>query len=66
MDSKLGEQRSVIKLLLLEGEKPCHIYQRLQKIFSKACVCCSTFYSWVSQFKKGRTNVRDQIVLLRQ
>ena len=26
MDSKLEEQRSVIKFLLLEGEKTCHIF----------------------------------------
>ena len=36
MGSKLKEQRSVIKFLLLEGEKPCHIFQRLQRSFSKA------------------------------
>ena len=35
MDSKLEEQRSVIKFLLYEGEKPCHIFQKLQKSFSK-------------------------------
>ena len=35
MDSKLEEQRSEIKFLLLEGEKPCHIFQRLRKVFLK-------------------------------
>ena len=29
MDSKIEEQRSVIKFLLLEVEKPCNIFQRL-------------------------------------
>ena len=33
-DSKLEEQRSVLRFLLLEGEKPCYIFQRLQKSFS--------------------------------
>ena len=33
MDSKQQEQRSVIKFLLLDGEKPCHVIQRLQKSF---------------------------------
>ena len=36
MGSKLEEHRSVIKFLLLEGEKPCHIFQRLQRGFSEA------------------------------
>ena len=26
MDSNLEEQRSIIKFLLLDGEKPCHIF----------------------------------------
>ena len=33
MDSLLEEQRSVIKFLVAEGEKPCHIFQRLKKDF---------------------------------
>jgi hypothetical protein len=34
MDSLLEEQRSVIKFPVAEGEKPCHIFQRLKKRFS--------------------------------
>jgi hypothetical protein len=30
IDSLLEEQRSVIKFLIAEGEKPCHIFQRLK------------------------------------
>ena len=60
MELELEEQRSVVKFLLLEGKKPCHIFQRLQKSFSKACVYRPTFYSWDSQFREGRTCVRDK------
>ena len=35
----------------IEGEKPVHIFQRLQKSFSKACISYTAFYSWVSQFR---------------
>ena len=38
MDCKLEEQKSVIKFLLLEDEKPCHIFQCLQKTFFKVCI----------------------------
>ena len=55
MDSKLEEQISVIQFL-----QPCHIFQSLQKSFSKACISSSTFYSWVSQFREGRTSMRDK------
>ena len=59
----IEKQRSVIKflLLLLEGEIPCHIFQRLQKVFfSKVSISCSTFYFWVLKFTEGRTSVRDK------
>ena len=35
MDSKLEEQRSVIKSMFLEGEKPCHIFQSCRQVFLK-------------------------------
>jgi transposase len=60
MDSLLEEQRSIINFLVAEGEKPCHIFQRLTKIFSDKCVSRSTFYNWVSQFREDRTNVCDR------
>ena len=48
----MEEQRSVIKFLLLEGEIPCHIFQRLQKCFLKPA-----FHSWVSQFREGSSDL---------
>ena len=60
MDSKLEEQRSVIKFRLLEGGNLCHIFHRLQKSFSEAYISGSTFYSRVSQFREGKTSVRDK------
>ena len=56
----LEEQRSVIKFLVSEGIKPCHIFQRLKKRFSDKCVSHSIFYNWVSQFREGRTSVCDR------
>ena len=56
----LEEQRSVIKFLLLEGEKPSHIFERLQKSFSKACISRSTFYCWVSQFRSRQDKCEGQ------
>jgi hypothetical protein len=50
MGSMLEEQRSAIKFLVAEGEKPCQIFQRLQERFSDKCVSRSTFYKWVFHF----------------
>ena len=63
MDSKLEEEKSVIKFLLFEGVKPCHILQRLQSfflfvLFSKVCLSILTVYSWVLQFRDGRKRER--------
>ena len=33
MDSKLEEQRSIIKFLFLEGDKPCHIFKKCRLFF---------------------------------
>jgi hypothetical protein len=63
IDSLLEEQRSVIKFLVAEGEKPCNIFQRLKKRFSEKCVSRSIFYnlvSQISQFREGRTSVCDR------
>ena len=60
VDSMLEEQRSVIKFLFLEGEKYCHIFQRLQQILSKACISRSTFNSWILQFREDKTSVREK------
>ena len=57
MDSKLEEQRCVIKFLFREGEK---LFQRLQKSFSKACIFYSNFSSWVSQLREGRPSMRGK------
>ena len=59
--TKLEEQRSLIKFLLLEGEKLRHIFQRLQTSFSKACISFSTFYSWVSQLREDMTSMREKL-----
>ena len=41
MDSKWEERRSVIKFLLLEDGKSCHIFQRMQKSFFLKPACPS-------------------------
>ena len=33
IDSKLEEQRTVINFLVLEGEKPCHIFSKIAEKF---------------------------------
>ena len=51
MDSELDEQISVIKFLVLEGENLA-TFSKVAEFLSQ-----SSFYSWVSQIKKGRTSV---------
>lgn len=58
--STLVEQRSVIRFLLSEGEKPSNIYSRMTKQYGESCMNRGNFYKWVDQFKNGRTSVTDE------
>ena len=40
--------------------KKAIFFEGCSKVFSKACISHSTFYSWVSQFREGRTSTRDK------
>lgn len=59
-DSTLVEQRSVIRFLLAEGEKPANIYSRMTKVYGESCMNRGNFYKWIEQFKNGRTSVTDE------
>ena len=56
MDSKQGEQRSVIKFLLLECEKPCHIFKDCRNFFLKPVQPFKAGF----QLRKGRPSVRHK------
>lgn len=59
-NSTLVEQRSVIRFLLAEGEKPVNIYSRMTKVYGEHCLNRANFYKWVEQFKNGRDSVTDE------
>ena len=50
----------MLVFLLLEGENLATFIKGCRKVFSKACISGSTFYSCISQFRDGRTRVRDK------
>lgn len=51
--STLVEQRSVIRFLLSEDEKPSNICCRMTKQYGKSCMNRGNFYKWVDRFKNG-------------
>lgn len=58
--STLVEQRSVIRFLLSEGEKPAKIFSRMTLQYGESCMNRGNFYKWVEQFKNGRTSLTDE------
>lgn len=57
---EIFEQRSVIRFLLAEGEKPVDIYTRISKQYGKSCMNRRNCYKWIEKFKDGRTSVSDE------
>ena len=58
MNSKLEKWRSVIKFLILDGEKPFHIFQMLQIFVSEPAYPIQPFTSGF--YSLGRTSVTDK------
>jgi hypothetical protein len=53
MDSLLEEQRSVIKFLVAESEKPCHIFQGLNEDFLINVYHIQPSTTWFLSFVKA-------------
>lgn len=55
--SKLKEQRSVIKFLSVEGEKPCHIFRDFRK---DLLILAYHVPDFIAGFREGRDSIRDR------
>lgn len=59
-NSTLVDQRSVIRFLLAEGEKPVNIYSWMTEVYGENCMNCAHFYKWIEQFENDRDSVIDE------
>ncbi|GFY69673.1 HTH_48 domain-containing protein [Trichonephila inaurata madagascariensis] len=58
-NSKIEEQRSVIRFLTAEGEKPAAIHWRMVTVYGEKCVSDKSFRKWSAHFRSGRKSVGD-------
>ena len=54
------EIRSVIRFLVLKNYSTANITEELRSVYRDECPSQRTIYSWVAQFKHGRTSVFDE------
>ncbi|GFV42290.1 HTH_48 domain-containing protein [Trichonephila clavipes] len=57
--STIEEQRSVIRFLTAEGEKPAAIYWRMVTVYGEKCVTDKSVRKWSVRFRAGRESVGD-------
>ncbi|GFW61108.1 HTH_48 domain-containing protein [Trichonephila clavipes] len=55
----IEEQRSVIRFLTAEGEKPAAIHRWMVTVYEEKCVCDKSVRKWSARFRAGRESVGD-------
>ncbi|GFU53119.1 histone-lysine N-methyltransferase SETMAR [Trichonephila clavipes] len=58
-NSTIEEQRSVIRFLTAEGEKPASIHRRMVTVYGEKCVSDKSVRKWSARFRTGRESVGD-------
>ncbi|GFV40866.1 histone-lysine N-methyltransferase SETMAR [Trichonephila clavipes] len=58
-NSMIGEQRSVIRFLTAEGEKPAAIHRWMVTVYGENCVSDKSVRKWSARFRAGRESVGD-------
>jgi len=53
------EQRSVIRFLSSEGEKPKEIHRRMKVQYGDACLSLQQVYEWTGKYMNGISSVTD-------
>ena len=54
------ENRSFIKILVVENENATNVHRTLQRVFGQECISYSQVARWVSQFKRGRNSIDEE------
>jgi len=59
MENQKFEHRSVIKFLVLEGQSPSSIYERMVAVYGDSAPSRTVVFDWVRRFKDGQLNIHD-------
>ncbi|CAF3544865.1 unnamed protein product [Rotaria sp. Silwood1] len=59
MENQKFEHRSIIKFLVLEGQSPSNIHERMTAIYGDSAPSRTMVFEWVPRFKNGQLNIEE-------
>ena len=60
MENKKFEHRSIIKFLVLEGQSPSNIHERMTAVYGDSAPSRTMLFQWIRRFKNGQLNIEDR------
>ena len=59
MENQKFEHRSIIKFLVLEGQSPSNIHERMTAVYGDSAPSRTMIFEWARRFKDGQLNIED-------
>ena len=59
MENQKFEHRSIIKFLVLEGQSPSNIHERMTAVYGDSAPSRTMVFKWARRFKDGQLNIED-------
>ena len=59
MENQKFEHRSIIKFLVLEGQSPSNIHERMTAVYGDSAPSRTMVFEWARRFKDGHLNIED-------
>ena len=59
MENQKFEHRSIIKFLVLEGQSPSNIHERMTAVYGDSAPSRTMVFEWARRFKDGQLNIED-------
>ena len=59
MENQKFQHRSIIKFLVLEGQSPSNIDERMTAVYGDSAPSRTMLFEWARRFKNGQLNIED-------
>ena len=59
MENQKFEHRSIIKFLVLEGQSPFNIHERMTAVYGNSSPSRTMVFEWARLFKNGQLNIEE-------
>ena len=61
MENQKFEHRSTIKFLVLEGQSPSNIHERMTAVYGDSAPSRTMVFEWACRFKNGQLNIEESL-----